>query len=141
VGGQYNLNLYEGFYENQPLSFSRGSWRFFTFHSLNLTRTTRLTMVGFVMLNGQQNFYELETFGQLNFGLNQSFMNRRLNVSLSARDVLRTMVTPFSLNQGSVRMQGDRYSDNQRFGINIRYTFGIRRQKQRQQMFRFDMDE
>ena len=141
MGGQYNLNHYEGFYENQPLSFSRGSWRLFTFHSLNLTPTTRLTMMGFVMLNGQQNFYELDTFGQLNFGLNQSFMNRRLNVSLSARDVLRTMVTPFSLNQGSVSMQGERYSDNQRFGINIRYTFGVRQKRERQQMFRFEMDE
>jgi len=143
AGAQYNLNEYDGFYENQPLSFSRGSWRLFTFHSLRLAPNTRLTMIGFMMTKGQMNFYELDTFGQLNFGLNQSFMNRKLNVSISARDVLRTMVTQFSLNQGSMTMQGDRYTDNRRIGINIRYNFGIPKRSERREPFpmQFDMGE
>lgn len=142
AGAQYNLNEYEGFYENQPLEFSRGSWRFFTFHSLRLARNTRLTMMGFMMTRGQMNFYELDTFGQLNFGLNQSFLDRKLNISLSARDVLRTMVTRFTLNQGSMQMQGDRYTDNRRIGINIRYNFGIpkRQERQEQMPMQFDME-
>ena len=143
LGGQYNLNEYNGIYEDEPFSFSRGSWRFFTFHSLTLARNTRLTMTGFMMTRGLMNFYELNTFGQLNFGLNHSFMNRKLNVSISARDVLRTMVTQFSLNQGSMQMQGDRYTDNRRIGINIRYNFGIpKRSERREQMpLQFDMGE
>jgi iron complex outermembrane recepter protein len=141
AGAQYNHNEYDGFYEGEPLSFSRGSWRFFTFHSLNLTQNTRLTMFGFMMQNGQFNFYELNTFGQLNFGLNQRFFNNKLNITISARDVLRTMKTSFELNQGSMQVQGDRYTDNRRFGINIRYNFGIRNKEERQNIMRFDMDE
>jgi len=135
VGAQYNLNEYDGFYQGQPLNFKRGSWRLFTFHSLRLAKNTRLTMFGFMMTKGQFNFYELETFGMLNFGLNQSFFNNKLNISLSARDVLRTMVTNFSLNQGNMNVVGDRYTDNRRFGINIRYRFGAPRIPERQNMF------
>jgi len=144
AGAQYNLNEYDGFYENEPLTFSRGSWRFFTFHMLRLGKNTRLTASGFMMTKGLMNFYELETFGQLNLGLRQTFLDNKLTVSLSARDVLRTMVTEFTLNQGSISTSGNRYTDNQRFGINIRYNFGIpeRRQREQQNMFEFDgMDQ
>jgi len=127
VGAQYNLNEYQGLYENQPLTFTRGSWRFFSFHQLSLGRDTKLTLSGFMLLRGQQNFYELDTFGQLNLGLNQTFLNKKLNVTLNASDVLRTMVTRFSLNQGGITTFGDRYGDNQRIGLNIRYQFGLRK--------------
>jgi hypothetical protein len=140
-GGQYNHNEYNGVYEGEPLSFSRGSWRFFTFHMLRLGSNTRLTMSGFMMTRGQMNFIELGTFGQLNLGLNQTFLDRKLTVSLSARDVLRTMVTEFQLNQGSISTTGDRYADNQRFGINIRYNFGIPDRQERRNFPDFDMAE
>jgi hypothetical protein len=140
-GAQYNLNEYDGIYEGEPLSFSRGSWRLFTFHMLRLSKTTRFTMSGFMMTRGQMNFYELNTFGQLNLGLNQTFLNSRLTVSLSARDVLRTMVTEFELNQGSIQTNGSRYMDNQRFGISVRYNFGIPQRQERQNMFRFENGE
>jgi len=141
VGTQYNLNEYTGLYENQPFTFSRGSWRFFTFHSLNLSRNTRLTMMGFMMSRGQMNFYELNTFGQLNFSLNQTFMNKKLNVSVFARDVLKTMPNRFTLNQGSMMVTGERYTDNRRFGINMRYSFGIRKNEERRNMMQFEMEE
>lgn len=125
LGGQYNLNDYDGFYEGNPLTYQRGSWRLFTFHSLNLLKNTKLTVSGFMMIKGQQGFYELNNFGALNFGLTQSFLKKKLTITLNARDVLRTMVTQFQLNQGAVRTSGDRYSDNRRIGINIRYNFGL----------------
>lgn len=127
VGAQYNLTEYQGLYENRPLNFTRGSWRFFSFHQLSLGRETKLTFSGFMLLRGQQNFYELDTFGQLNIGLNQTFLNKKLNVTLNATDVLRTMVTRFSLSQGGIVTFGDRYGDNQRLGLNIRYQFGLRK--------------
>jgi outer membrane receptor protein involved in Fe transport len=130
AGAQYNLNEYEGVYEGEPLAFNRGSWRFFTFHSLSITKTTKLTMNGFMMLKGQQNFYELDTFGQLSFGLNQTFLDRKLSVTLNATDVFRTMATQFTLNQGSISTEGSRYSDNQRFGVNVRYNFGIKKKEE-----------
>ncbi len=138
AGAQYNLNEYEGFYEGKPLAFSRGSWRFFTFHSLKLSKSTKLTMNGFMLVNGQQNFYELERFGQLNFGLNQQFLDGKLNITLNANDVFRTMKVQFRLNQGSIVSNGDRYSDNQRFGINARYSFGIKKKEEKQNMFNAD---
>ncbi len=141
AGTQYNLNEYEGLYEGEQLRFNRGSWRFFTFHSLSITKTTKLTMHGFMILNGQQNFYELETFGQLGFGLNQTFLNRKLSINLNVSDVLRTMATQFSLNQGSIRSEGNRYSDNQRFGLNIRYNFGIRKKEEQRGKMQFDTGE
>src|SRR5690606_14219987 len=66
LGGQYNHNFYEGIYENSPLSFKRGSWTFFTYHTLKLGTRSNFTLSGFVRLRGQLQFYELSTFGALN---------------------------------------------------------------------------
>ncbi len=141
IGAQYNLSDYDGFYEGEPFSYQRGSWRLFTFHSLRLFKETRITMMGFMMLGGNYNFYELEPFGMLNFGINQTFFNKKLHVTLNARDVFRTMVTAFELNQGSISTTGDRYADNQRIGINIRYNFGIPTKQERNDFFRMDPEE
>jgi len=140
AGAQYNRNIYDGFYEGAPLSFDRGSWRFFTYHSLRLTRQTRLTMNGYIITKGQMNLYEINTFGQLNFGLNQTFFNRKLSLTLSARDILRTMVNEFSLQQGNISTTGQRYSDTRRFGINIIWNFGIPEKKEKEKKIDIDMD-
>lgn len=131
LGTQYNLTEYHGFYENQPFEFSNGSWRFFTFHSLNVFKNTRITASGFMMRNGLWNFYELKPFGQINVGITQSFFNKKLTVTLNARDIFQTMHTEFEFNQGSIFSTGTRYTDNRRFGINVRYHFGIRNKEER----------
>jgi outer membrane receptor protein involved in Fe transport len=140
LGTQYNLSEYDGIYENKPLTFTRGSWRFFTFHQIKLFKETKVNINGFLSLRGQQNFYELETFGQLNVSVNQSFYNKKLTISLSGNDILRTMVTRFSLQQGNVFTQGDRYGDNRRIGLNIRYAFGIQKKETRQGIIPNDFD-
>ena len=127
IGAQYNLNEFNGIYENEPLNVRKGSWRLFTFHSLNLFKQTKLTVYGFMMINGFQNFYDLENFGSLNFGLTQTLFKKKLSITLSGRDVLRTMLTKFSINEGNINSTGNRYSDNQRFGINLRYNFGMKK--------------
>lgn len=140
LGTQYNLSEYDGIYENKPLTFTRGSWRFFTFHQIKLFKETKVNINGFLLLRGQQNFYELETFGQLNVSVNQSFYNKKLTISLSGNDILRTMVTRFSLQQGNVFTQGDRYGDNRRIGLNVRYAFGIQKKETRQGIIPNDFD-
>ncbi len=125
LGAQYNMTVYEGWYDGEPLSRERGSWRLFSFHSLKLGKNTKLSLSGFMMLNGQRGFYDLGDFGSLNAGITQMFMNQRLQVTLNGRDLLRTMVTSFELNQGSISSYGERYADQQRIGINIRYNFGL----------------
>jgi len=140
VGAQYNRNRYEGYYEGAELRFDRGNWRFFTFHSLKITEQTRFTLNGFLMTKGQMNLYEMNTFGQLNLGLKQTFFNNKLSVTLSLRDALRTMKNEFSLNQGSINTTGRRYSDTRRFGININYNFGIPEKKEKERKINFEMD-
>lgn len=137
-GAQYNLNEYDGFYEGEPLQYTRGSWRLFTFHQIKLFANTRLTFSGFMMLNGQMDFYELKNFGAINIGLRQSLLKNKLTISLNARDILRTMVVKYEVNQGSITASGDRYTDNRRFGINIRYTFGFGKKEDKKGLFNMD---
>lgn len=141
AGAQYNLNEYDGYYENKPLKYSHGSWRFFTFHSLTLFKETKLTINGFLMTNGWWNFYEMKNFGQLNVGLTQTFLNKKLTVSLNARDILKTMGTEFSFNQGSINSIGDRFSDSQRVGFNVRYNFGMKKKDEPKGMPGFEEPE
>jgi iron complex outermembrane recepter protein len=141
MGAQYNMNHYTGFYEGEPLDYQRDGWRLFTFHSLTLFKETRITMFGFLMHKGSYNFYELEIFGALNFGINQTFFKKKLHISLSARDVLRSMGTDFTLNLGSMNTTGSRYADSRRFGINIRYNFGIKDREEKRAPFGMPSEE
>ncbi|HEY1021800.1 MAG TPA: outer membrane beta-barrel family protein, partial [Flavisolibacter sp.] len=86
VGVQFNYNHYEGFYENKPLGFKRGSWRFFTYHNLRLTPNTQFSMYGFLIKNGQLQFYELSDFGQLGVNLSQQLLKKKLTITLNAQD-------------------------------------------------------
>jgi hypothetical protein len=141
VGAQYNFNDYDGVYESQSFTFRRGSWRFFTYHAFRLTSQTRITLNGLLVTKGQMNFYELNTFGQLNLGLNQTFFDKKLSITLSARDILRTMVNEFRFNQGNISTSGNRYSDTRRFGINIVYNFGIPDRHEKVKKMVFPTDE
>ncbi|MCX7861849.1 MAG: TonB-dependent receptor [Bacteroidales bacterium] len=138
IGGQYSLLEYDGFYQNKPLYFKRGSWRFFTFHQLKISKTTKLNVSGFLMTKGIWSFLELKNFGQLNIGLNQTFFDQKLQITINVRDVLRTMETRFSYNLSSMPTYGSRYADNQRIGINIRYNFGIKNKEDKKQLFKHE---
>jgi hypothetical protein len=87
-------------------------------------------MHGFARFNGQLQFYELSTFGSLNMSLNQQLMNKKLTVSISATDILRTNKNHFTINQGSLNASGLREGDTRRFGLNVRYNFGIRKKEE-----------
>ena len=125
-GGQYNLNTYDGLYDGSPLNYTREMWTFFTYHNLKITKTTNLVVNGFMRLNGLMQFYELGTFGTLNASLTQTFLNKKLQVTLSAQDIFYTNKYTYSIDQGPVVATGSRYNDSQRFGINLRYNFGIK---------------
>ncbi len=129
-GTQYNHNFYEGLYENKPLSFKRGSWVIFTYHQLKLDRLSQFSLNGFVRFKGQQQFYELGTFGSLNASINRQFFNQKLIVTLSMNDIFFSQKIDFSLKQGTVDASGRRYNDSRRFGINLRYNFGIRKKEE-----------
>ena len=130
LGTQYNHNLYEGIYEGKPLSFSRGTWSFFTYQTLKLDQRSVLSLNGFVRFRGQQQFYELSSFGVLNMSVNRKFLKDKLVITFSGNDILRTNKNDFLIKQGSVNATGYRISDTRRFGVNIRYAFGVKKKEE-----------
>jgi hypothetical protein len=130
VGAQYNHNFYTGLYEGKPLSFKKGSWLIFTYHQFKLTPLTQISVNGFARFNGQQQFYELSTFGELRMSVNQQFLKKKLNLTVSVNDILKTNKNEFKIDQGSIHASGMRNGDTRRFGINLRYNFGIRKKEE-----------
>jgi iron complex outermembrane receptor protein len=124
VGAQYNHNAYEGFYDNYPLNYKRGSYTFFMYHELKVTKTLIFNMQGFMRTKGIQNFYELNTFGGLFVSVNKSILNKKANIILAVNDLLQTNHVSFSLDQGNVHATGDRANDTRRLGLTFRYNFG-----------------
>src|SRR5215203_4995478 len=130
MGAQYNHNFYEEIYEkNKPLLYKRGSWSVFTYQTFKITPLTQFSFNGFVRFNGQQQFYELSTFGQLNVNLTQQFMNKKLIVTISGTDIFFTNNNEFKISQGSINATGFRQSDTRRVGLNVRYNFGFRKKE------------
>ncbi|WP_080057771.1 outer membrane beta-barrel protein [Spirosoma aerolatum] len=138
VGAQYNYNEYSGVYENRPLNFKRGSWSFFTYHSLKIDTRSTLTLNGFFRTKGQLQFYELSNFGALNLSLNRKFVQDKLMVTLTANDIFFTNFYDFTLQQGTVSANGLRRNDTRRFGLTLRYNFGLRKKEERVNMFNID---
>lgn len=139
VGAQYNHNVYNGLYEQKPIVFDKATWTFFTFQSLKLDKLSTFTINGFWRTNGQQQFYELDNFGQLNSSLNRQFLNKKLTVTLSMNDIFFTNRNTFTLRQGSIYAVGFRESDSRRWGINIRYNFGVKPKEQKLDMLDSDV--
>lgn len=141
AGAQYNHNFYQGLYENAPLSFKRGSWTFFTYQTFKLTPLTQLTLNGFARFNGQLQFYELSSFGQMNFSVSQQFLKKKLIVTLSMWDIFYTNNNRFTIKQGSVDASGYRESDTRRVGLNFRYNFGFRKREENNNLFNVESPE
>ncbi len=139
VGAQLNHNVYNGIYEQKPIVFDKATWTFFTFQSLKLDKLSTFTINGFWRTNGQQQFYELNNFGQLNSSLNRLFLNKKLTVTISMNDIFFTNKNTFTLRQGSIYAVGFRENDSRRFGINIRYNFGIKPKEQKMDMLDADV--
>ncbi len=139
LGAQYNHNVYNGLYEQKPIVFDKATWTFFTFQSLKLGKLSTFTLNGFWRTNGQQQFYELDNFGQLNSSVNRLFLNKKLAVTISMNDLFFTNKNTFTLRQGSIYAVGLRESDSRRFGINIRYNFGVKPKEQKMEMLDADV--
>jgi len=135
LGAQYNHNFYQGLYENKPLAFKKGTWTFFTYQTFKVDKRSVITLNGFLRLKGQQQFYELTTFGALNTSINRKFLKDKLVVTLSLSDMFASNKNNFTINQGSVNASGFRQSDTRRVGINLRYNFGIRKKEEGTNMF------
>ena len=134
LGTQYNRNDYTGFYEGKPISFNRGTWSIFSFHSYKIDGLSTITFNGFWRFKGQQQFYELSDFGTLNTSINRQFLKKKLVVTASYNDFLFTNNNHFELHQGSQNAIGYRETDSRRFGISLRYNFGFKPKENKLEM-------
>ncbi len=130
IGAQYNHIEYNGYYQGLPLRYRRGSWLFFVYQEYKATKTLTLNMQGFLRTRAIQNFYELDNFGGLFVSVNKSILKKKANIIFSVNDVLRTNQVSFVLNQGNLSAGGTRINDTRRFGITIRYNFGLSKPKE-----------
>lgn len=141
IGAQYNHNDYNGLYKGEPWTYSKGNWRFFTFHSLNIFKNTKINLMGFYMTPSQWSFYEISALGQLNMGITQTFLDKKLTVTLNARDILNTMNTKFTYNQGTINSSGNRIPDTRWVGFNVRYSFGLDKKTDKKEFPSFENQE
>jgi hypothetical protein len=135
LGGLYNYNSFDGFYQQQPFRFTRSSYTFFTFHEYKFTRTFTANLQGFLRTRGLQNFYELNTFGGLFVSVNKSLLKKKANIILSLSDVFRTNQVNFIFNQNNQFISGSRINDTRRIGIAIRYNFGVKAKEEKKPVF------
>jgi hypothetical protein len=49
---------------------------------------------------------------------------------MSVVDMFYTNQNDFTINQGSVHAMGSRKADTRRFGMNLRYNFGMRKKEE-----------
>ena len=141
LGAQYNHNFYQGQYENKALAFKKGTWTLFTYHTFKIDKLSVITLNGFMRLKGQQQFYELSSFGALNASVNRKFMKDKLVATLSISDMFATNKNNFQIRQGTVDARGYRQADTRRIGINLRYNFGLRKKEENGEMFQSDPPE
>ncbi|XZF13541.1 outer membrane beta-barrel protein [Chitinophagaceae bacterium MMS25-I14] len=130
VGGEYSVSNYDGYYSGAPLNYKREMWTFYTYHNLKVTKTTNFTLNGYMRLHGLAQFYELEPLGTLNASLSQFFCQKKIQLTVSIQDMFYTNRYNYSIDQGGIEATGQRYNDSRRFGINLRYNFGIRKKEE-----------
>ena len=134
VGTQYNHNLYNGLYNKLPFNFQRGSWSVFTYHNYKVLPNFQLSMHGFMRMKGVYNFYEMTNFGSMNFNMTQFFLKKKMTITASVADLFYTNNSTAHLKQGDLEAISKRWTDSRRFGLNIRYSFGIRKKDEKNKM-------
>src|SRR6218665_3156287 len=123
MGGQYNHSNYDGMYAGQPLAYKRGTWVFFTYHNFKPSPLWNFSLNGFMRLKGLQNFYEINTVGQLSFSANRALLKKKMNIILSFNDMLYSNQYNFKIDQPGISASGRRFTDTRRVGLTVRYNF------------------
>lgn len=135
MGVQCNYVDYRGAYQGAPLQYKRTSWSFFTGHSLKASPTMSVNLNGWMYVNGFRLFNELKTMGQLNLSVTKNAFHNKVNIIVSANDLLKTNKSLFTINQGPVQVSGARIQDSRRVGITLKYNFGTVRTEEKKPAF------
>ena len=135
AGAQLNVLNYNGLYGGYPFKYKRSSWTFFMFQNFKPTPTLNLSIHGWMRVHGVFNFFELDPFGALSLSANKSILNKKMNVILSLNDPLRTNRNSFEINQPNFLATGIRYGDTRKFGVALKYNFGIKPKEEKKSGF------
>jgi iron complex outermembrane receptor protein len=135
AGTQMNIINYKGQYDRVPFTFKRATFTVFMFQNYKPTPDLTLSLNGFMRINGIVNFFELKTFGGIVLSANKSILNKKMNVILTVNDLLRTNTNTFVVNQPNFVADGYRFSDTRRFGIALKYNFGLKPKPEKKQGF------
>lgn len=135
AGAQLNAMHYRGFYNGAPFRYNSASWNFFTYQNYKPASNLILSLNGWMRVNGVVNFFELKTFGSLNFSANQAILKKKMNVILSINDIFRTNKNEFDINVPNFVATGIRYGDTRRVGITLRFNFGIKSKEEKKENF------
>ena len=126
AGAQLNMLNYDGLYGGVPFKYKHSSWTFFMFQNYKPTPTLNLSIHGWMRVHGVFNFFELDPFGALSLSANKSILKKKMNVIFSLNDPLRTNRNSFKINQPNFIATGIRYGDTRKFGVALKYNFGIK---------------
>ncbi len=131
ASAEYTYRKFNGFYGDKPFQFNRGSWALFTFHQFKWSKTFNVSAHAFWLINGFERFYELQNFGFVNASASKTLMDGKLAVTVSLNDIFRTNRQTFILSQPGIYATGNRAEDTRRFGITLRYNFGIKEKEKK----------
>ncbi len=133
LGGIVNANRFNGYFQNQPLSYFRASYTFFTFHEYKGVKNWVFNAQGFLRTGGLQNFYELNTFGGMTLTINRSLLKKKANLILTVNDVFRTNRVGFRFDRNAQQLDGLRINDTRRVGLTFRYQFGFKPKEEKKE--------
>lgn len=135
AGTQLNILNYKGFYGGVPFSYKRNTWTFFMFQNYKPAPTLNLSIHGWMRVRGVFNFFELEPFGGLSASVNKTVLKKKMNIIFSGNDILRSNRNEFKINQPNLLASGVRYGDTRKFGIALKYNFGIKPKEEKKEGF------
>lgn len=98
-------------------------------NSFYLSKDWFFNIQGNLRTAARQGYMLARTEGEINVRLSKSFLQEKLNVTLTANDILRTGYYHFDLNGIHAYMENRIYRDFQRIGIQVAYKFNATKSK------------
>ena len=126
AGTQMNRINYDGLYSNEIFKYKRSSWNVFTYHNYKINPTLNISINAWMRLHGVNNFFETKNFGALNLSVNKTFNKNKFSINISGNDILRTNRVYFNIDVPKFVGNGLQYTDTRKFGIALKYSFGIK---------------
>ncbi len=140
AGTQMNRINYNGIYNGDPFTYKRASWNIFMFHNYKVTPTFNVNLNAWMRVNGVFNFFETGTFGTINLSANKSILKKKMNIIISVNDLLLTNRVDFNVDVPKFAGNGFQYGDTRKFGIALKYNFGLKPKQEPKQGFEIPKD-